>query len=236
MAYSSSAAAYGGTLGGAFRSNAVTDIVSQNEEANYTVVRFYGYMTRVATGNTWNFNPTFCNIQPTGGMTTGNVNGYDGRNSAGPWYGITEDRGFYHDANGNLTISHYFYHNASNSPYLGESATSHNLTLPSYYRFADPNYVELVSSTDVSLTWRVDANRLCDVLAVSLTGGGNWYYFYGDFYSTTVTIGSVASPLMSGATFPLRISLRRKNSGFWKEHGNWNVSTKAQGNFFDVGF
>lgn len=236
MAYSSSAAGYGGSVGGAFRANAVTDIVSQNEEANYTVVRFYGYMTRVATGNVWNFNATFCNIQPTGGMVTGNVNGYDGRSSAGPWYGITIDRGFYHDANGNLGLSHYFYHNASNSPYLLEAATSHNFAVPSYYRYADPNYVAVTASDDVSFSWRTDTNRLCDAIAISLTGGGNWIYFYGDFTSKTVTIGSPSDPLISDNTYPIRISLRRKNSGFWKEAGNWTATTQAQGKFFDVGF
>lgn len=235
MAYSSSASTYGGSLGGGHRCNAVTDIVSQNEEANYTVVRFYGYMTRASGSGCWNFDPTYCNIQPTGGIVNGNVNGYDSRSSGGPWYGITYDRGFTHNSDGSLTISHYFYHNASNLPYLGEGSTSHNLGLPSYYRYADPTYVESSNITDIGFTWRTDTNRTCDELAISIDGA-DWLRWYGAFTSKTVAIGGVGSPLTSGVTHSVRISLKRQNSQFWKEAGNWNVTTETQNKFFDVGF
>lgn len=233
MAYTSSASTYAGSLGGGHRVNAVTDIVSQNEEANYTVVRFYGFMTKASGSGAYNFDPTYCNIQPNGELINGNVNGYDSRSSGGPWYGITADRGYYHDANGNLSVQAYFYHNASNLPYLGEGWTVHTCTLPSYYRYADPTYVEANSVTDIGFNWRVDTNRLCDQLAISLDGGA-WQYFGGDFTSKTVSLGGAGSPLISGHTYSVRISLRRKNSGFWKEAGNWSVTTNGQNNFFDM--
>lgn len=235
MAYSSSSAGYEGNFGGHYRVNAVTDIVSQNEEANYTVVRFYGFMTKTGSVGVYNFDPTYCNIQPTGGMVNGNVNGYDGRNGSGPWYGITIDRGFYHNNDGSLQIGHYFYHNASNMPYIGTGATSHNLWLPQYYRYAELSAFSWGTITDVSIQINVSSNRLADYVQFSVDNGGSYPYgFGGDWWSKTVTLGSPSTPLRSGTTYNVKVQVRRKASGLWSTSGTYTITTKRQNNFFDL--
>lgn len=231
-------AGFGGSLGGQFRLRVYADIVATDEENNRTLVQYSAVIDRISgSGRIYNNYNTYGNT---------NLDDY-GNPQRGPFrydtsgagriinMALNEQRWYGHDGNGNRSIYQGANYDAGNGPYLTSAATGGGFGLPSYYRYADPNLVQVVDATDVSITIRVATNRIVNSIAISLTGGGNWYYFDGDTTDRTMTIGSQAQPLQSGTTFPLRISLRRRNSGFWKEWGNMDVSTVNSNNFFDVG-
>lgn len=232
-------AGLGGTYGGSYRIRVNSDIIATDEENNRTLVRYNAYVDRVSTagGHIYNNFNTFghTNLDDYGNPQRGPFH-YD---MTGTGRMITmasnEDRWYGHDANGNRSIFQGADYDAGNGPYLTSGSTGGGVGLPSYYRFADPTGVYIVNADDVSLTIRVTTNRLVDQIAISLTGGGNWYYFGGSGYDYTMTIGSQATPLQSGTTFPMRLSLKRQASQFWKEWGNMDVTTANSNNFFDVG-
>lgn len=232
-------AGFGGSLGGQFRIRVSSDIIATDEENNRTLIRYNAYVDRVSgSGRIYNlYNNTYghTNLDDYGNPTRGPFR-YD---TSGPGRVITmaqnEDRWYGHDGNGNRSIYQGADYDAGNSPYWTGGSTGGGMGLPSYYRYADPTLVQVVASSDVSLTIRIATNRIVNSIAISLTGGGNWYYFDGDTTDRYCTIGDVNNPLPSGTDFPLRISLRRRNSGFWKEWGNITVSTAVSNNFFDVG-
>ena len=231
-------AGLGGSLGGQFRIRVYSDVIATDEEGNRTLVRYSAVIDRVSgSGRIYNGYNTYgnTNLGDYGNPQRGPFR-YD---TSGPGRVITmasnEDRWYGHDGNGNKTIYQGANYDAGNSPYVTSGSTGGNHGLPSYYRYADPNLVQLVGSTDVSLTIRVATNRVVKNIAISLTGGGNWYYFEGDTTDRTMTIGSASDPLRPGTTYPMRISLRRRNSGYWKEWGNMDVATQNSNNFFDVG-
>lgn len=230
-------AAYGGSGGGQFRLVVEVDLLGQEEDNNRSLIQYRSYMTRVSgSSRYWNLYTNY-------GHT--NINGYNPQRALtydfNPGVGArfylagSENYWIGHDGNGNANPYFGADHNAANSPYLTTSATGGNYGLPGLYRYAAPNYVEANTITDVSFRFRTITNRVCDIIAISLTGGGNWYYFYGDFTDKTVQLGDANSPLPSDTTFPVRISLHRKSSGYWQEHGNWNVATLGQNKFFDIG-
>lgn len=232
-------AGFGGSSGGRFRIRVNSDIIATDEENNRTLVRYNAYVDRVdgAGGRIYNGYPTYgnTNLDDYGNPQRGPFT-YDSR-----YVGrvITmaqnEDRWYGHDANGNRAIYQGANYDAGNGPYLTSGATGGGVGLPSYYRYAAPTLFQVVEATDVSLTLRIATNRVVDQIAISLTGGGNWYYFYGSTTDRYCTIGDANNPLPSGVTFPVRISLRRQASGYWQEHGNWDVATAVAGGFFDVG-
>lgn len=232
-------AGLGGSSGGSFRIRVNADVIAQDEEGNRSLVRYSAYVDRVSGGSrVWNlFNNTYgnTNLGDYGNPQRGPFN-YD---TTGAGRALTmasnEDRWYGHDANGNRTVFFGANIDMANSPYLTSGSTGGNVGFSSLYRYADPTLFQVVEATDVSLSIRVATNRVVDYIAISLTGGGNWIEFSGSTTDRTMTIGSPANPLTSGTTFPVRISLRRQASGFWKEWGNVDVSTAVQNKFFDIG-
>lgn len=241
MAYSHSNSAYAGTSGSAWRANAATDIVSQEEDNNRSLVRFYGYMTKVGTSGVYNLNATYCNIQPSGELVNGNVNGYDGRSGSGPWYGITYDKWIYHNNDGTGSFTAYFYHNAGNGTLLGEAATSHNAALPTLYRYVAPTYVTALNQSYDRVDWRTTTNRLADGIGISVNGGA-YTYWYRDFTDTTVTLTGLAQ----NTTHSIKMKLRRKVSGLWRDcpetwyattiYGYADPQAMTATNITDIGF
>lgn len=231
-------AGLGGTYGGSFRIRVNSDIIATDEENNRTLIRYNAYIDRVSTsgGRIYNGFNTYghTNLADYGNPQRGPFR-YD---STGTGRVITmaqnEDRWYGHNPDGSRTIYQGADYDAGNGPYLTSGATGGNVGLPNYYRYADPTLFQVVAATDVSMTLRIATNRVVDIIAISLTGGGNWYYFDGSTTDRTVTIGSPTQPLMSGQNYPVRISLRRQASGFWKEAGNWDVQTAVQNKFFDL--
>lgn len=230
-------AGFGGNSGGQFRIRVHADVVAQEEENNRSLVRYTAYVDRIASGSRiWTGYNTYGNT---------NINGYNPQR--GPYrYDTTgagrvitmaanEDYWVGHDGNGNANPYYGANYDPANSPYWTGGSTGGHYWLPPLYRYADPTVFEVVSVTDVSMTLRIATNRVVNSIAISLTAGGNWYYFDGDTTNRLCTIGSAANPLPSGKTFPIRISLRRRASGYWKEAGNWNVATASQNNFFEIG-
>lgn len=232
-------AGLGGSYGGSFRIRVNADIIGTDEENNRTLIRYNAYIDRVSTGGgrIWNFNNTYghTNLSDYGNPQRGPFH-YD---STGTGRVITmasnEDRWYNHNSDGGRTIFEGADYDASNGPYLTSGATGGNIGLPNYYRYADPTLVQVVDSTDVSLTIRVATNRIVNVIALSLDGGGTWTNFNGDTTDRTMTLGDENTPLLADHTYALRISLRRRSSGFWKEWGNMDVTTAVSSRFFEIG-
>ena len=211
----------------------IIDIWEQwyDEEGNYSNVRVQVYCRRNSTAAYWGSDYNARKWSVGGPMGNSGQSAYDYRGSALQLLAdYSWNIGHNPDGTGSVPWSCWIWHN--NTP-PGEGSTGGSIGLTSLYRWADPTYVEANTITDVSFKWRVDTNRLCDALAVSLDGGA-WNYYVGDFWSYTMQLGSPTNPLISGKTYSVRISLRRKASGFWKEAGNWNVTTATQNNFFDI--
>lgn len=230
-------AAFGGSQGGYHRLRVQVDLVTQEEDNNRSLIQYNAWWERVdSTSFVYNYNPTYGNTNINGYNPQRVVNGYYSNNAGERWnLAVNEQYWIGHDAGG--WASPYFGANydAANSPYLTSAATGGNYTLPTIYRYADPTLFQVVNVTDVSMTIRVATNRVVDSIAISLTGGGNWYYFDGATTDRTMTIGSPSAPLRSGTSYPVRISLRRQSSGYWKEAGNWDIVTGSQNRFFDLG-
>lgn len=232
----SSEAGYAGSQGYGFRLVVTGDVLGQEEDNCRSLVRTTAYMKKVAGVVAWNLNATYANIQPNGQLINGAINGYDSRSGSGPWYGFVYDFWVGHNNDGTGSASFYAYHNGQNLPYVGEAATSFSMGLPTLYRYAEPNALWFTNITDVGFTLNVNANRECDQINVSLDGGATWpYQIGGVFTNRTVDIGGVANPLRSGQTYTVRINLRRRVSGLWRETGNWGVTTEQQNKFFDLG-
>lgn len=227
--------AFGGTYGGSFRLRVDVDLIGQNEEGNYSIIRYNSYIYRTSTygGHIWNYDRTYGNT---------NINGYNPQRSIGSYdfpagqtgnrynLAVNEQYTIYHDSNGNANPFFGANFNLANSPYLTTSGTGGNYSLPSLYRYAAPNYVEFNGVTDVGFNLRVVSNRVVDRIGVQIDGGA-WQYFDGSTTDRTMSFGNK----MSGRTYSVRISLRRQASGFTSEYGNYFVTTADQNKFFDIG-
>lgn len=206
-------------------------LAGQNEDGNYSVINWQVGIN-IGGGAWWGTNAVRIDAVTING--SGNI-------TNGTWSGLSGN-GDHHLRTGQWTIGHNGDGNKDFGAYVngwlyscGNYATSGAWSLPGLYQYADPTGFYVNQTTDVSMTLRVTTNRVVDNIAVSLTGGGNWYYFDGATTDRTMTIGSASNPLPSNTTYPVRISLHRQSNGYWKEAGNWNVATNSQNNFFDVG-
>lgn len=145
----SSEAAYGGSSGGHYRLRLDVTLLSQEVGNNRSRVRLVAYMRKTGTSQVWNLDPTPGNTVANGSQANHNINGYDGRNSSGPWYLVNpRDVWVGHNSNGQKTASFSAYHNASNSPYLTTASTSLNYTLPAIPK---PPSVSTSNPTNIGL-------------------------------------------------------------------------------------
>lgn len=208
------------------------DLVSQNEDGNYSSINWRSYFhfsgsdaqldngyTHVAGANRWH--------------NGGRVKNYTGTFTHRDHFLASGSLNIGHDGNGNLT----FHVAGGITPFqTPRSEAGANYSVPSLYRWAAPTHVEFANVTDTQFDFLVHTNRVVDIIAVSLQGGGNWIEFHGATTGRWMHFGNTGTgALKSGTTFPVRISLRRQASGYWQEHGNWNVTTLQQNNLFDLG-
>ena len=173
-------AQYGGSSGYKFRLRLVTTLLYQETGNNRSRMRVQAYIKSVVSTTIWNSDSTYANIRPNGVLVNTSVNGYGASGSSHnnqSWGFASNNYEFWvnHNADGNKTFNSYAYHNATNSPYLLEAATSHNYTLPRIPKKPIVSTTTIASITPTSATF---AGNISD-------GGGATVTDAGVFYSTT---------------------------------------------------
>ena len=202
-----------------FTLTVVEDSTSISENNSY--VSFSFVLSPVVTGYNWSGSSTTkfkYTINIGGNIYTGNIPKYDGKSTVTVKSVSSIPIPHNSDGTGSLSFSFDFVDGTSNSYTPGNASASGSMVLTTIPRdFSRQPYIELISKTETSLTFKWSTSETCNWVRYHLDNSTSWV----DVFSGSATSGTfTVSGLAAGSTHYVYAECRRADSGRWLNSNN----------------
>lgn len=194
---------------------------STNVSENNSYVSFSFVLSPVVKGYDWSGSSTTkfkYTINIGGNIYTGNIPKYDGKSTVTVKSVSSIPIPHNSDGTGSLSFSFDFVDGTSYSYTPGNASASGSMSLTTIPRdFSRQPYIELISKTETSLTFKWSTSETCNWVRYHLDNSTSWV----DVFSGSATSGTfTVSGLAAGSTHYVYAECRRADSGRWLNSNN----------------